>query len=151
MQAQLELISLATGPGRFHPAVESWLRERFGNPTEVQTKAWEVTTQHRSALIAAPTGSGKTLAAFLSAINDLVLEGLYQGLSDEVYILYISPLKALSNDIQSRRTCRSRSKGSGASWSNSAARMCRSATPYALATRLPSSASACGSCRRISW
>ncbi|HEX6708323.1 MAG TPA: DEAD/DEAH box helicase [Albitalea sp.] len=85
---------------QFHPAVSGWLAARFGQPTEVQTRAWAVTTQRRHALIAAPTGSGKTLAAFLSAINDLVVEGLERGLSDEVHVLYVSPLKALSNDIR---------------------------------------------------
>ncbi len=84
----------------FHPAVAGWFRGRFSAPTEAQTRAWAVTSQHRNALIAAPTGSGKTLAAFLSAINDLVVEGLSKGLSDEVHVLYVSPLKALSNDIQ---------------------------------------------------
>lgn len=57
----------------FHPAVSGWLRARFGQATEVQTRAWVVTSQRRHALIAAPTGSGKTLAAFLAAINELVL------------------------------------------------------------------------------
>jgi ATP-dependent Lhr-like helicase len=84
----------------FHPAVSGWLAARFGQPTDVQTRAWAVTTQHQHALIAAPTGSGKTLAAFLSAINDLVVEGLDKGLVDEVHVLYVSPLKALSNDIR---------------------------------------------------
>ncbi len=84
----------------FHPAVAGWFRSRFPEPTEAQRRAWPVTAQHRDALIAAPTGSGKTLAAFLSAINDLVVEGLARGLSDEVHVLYVSPLKALSNDIQ---------------------------------------------------
>ena len=84
----------------FHPAVSGWLADRFGRATEVQSRAWEVTAQRRHALIAAPTGSGKTLAAFLSAINDLVAEGLERGLSDEVHVLYVSPLKALSNDIR---------------------------------------------------
>ena len=84
----------------FHPAVSGWLRSRFGTPTEVQTQAWGHTTQRRHALIAAPTGSGKTLAAFLSAINELVLQGLAQGLTDQVEVLYVSPLKALSNDIR---------------------------------------------------
>jgi ATP-dependent Lhr-like helicase len=60
----------------FHPAVASWLEGRFGRPTEVQAQAWAVTSQRRHALIAAPTGSGKTLAAFLSAIDELVREGL---------------------------------------------------------------------------
>jgi len=85
----------------FHPAVSAWLQSRFGQPTEVQTRAWPITAQHRHALIAAPTGSGKTLAAFLSAINDLVVERLAQGrLADQVHVLYVSPLKALSNDIR---------------------------------------------------
>jgi len=84
----------------FHPAVAGWFRGRFSGPTEAQCRAWAVTSRRRDALIAAPTGSGKTLAAFLSAINDLVIEGLSQGLSDEVHVLYVSPLKALSNDIQ---------------------------------------------------
>ena len=84
----------------FHPAVSGWLRNRFGQPTEVQARTWQVTAQHRHALVTAPTGSGKTLAAFLSAINDLVVEGLSGGLSDEVHVLYVSPLKALSNDIE---------------------------------------------------
>jgi ATP-dependent Lhr-like helicase len=84
----------------FHPAVAGWFRSRFPAPTEAQARAWAVTSQHRNALIAAPTGSGKTLAAFLSAINDLVVEGSTHGLSDEVHVLYVSPLKALSNDIQ---------------------------------------------------
>jgi ATP-dependent helicase Lhr and Lhr-like helicase len=84
----------------FHPAVAGWFRSRFPAPTEAQARAWAVTSHHRNALIAAPTGSGKTLAAFLSAINDLVVEGLTRGLSDEVHVLYVSPLKALSNDIQ---------------------------------------------------
>ena len=84
----------------FHPAVSAWLEGRFGGPTEVQAQAWAVTSQRRHALIAAPTGSGKTLAAFLSAIDELVREGLDRGLSDEVHVLYVSPLKALSNDIR---------------------------------------------------
>jgi ATP-dependent Lhr-like helicase len=84
----------------FHPAVSTWLESRFGRPTEVQAQAWAVTSQRRHALIAAPTGSGKTLAAFLSAIDELVREGLASGLADEVHVLYVSPLKALSNDIR---------------------------------------------------
>src|SRR6478609_4877356 len=84
----------------FHPAVTAWLEGRFGGPTDTQAQAWAVTSQRRHALIAAPTGSGKTLAAFLSAIDELVRAGLAQGLSDEVHVLYVSPLKALSNDIR---------------------------------------------------
>jgi ATP-dependent Lhr-like helicase len=84
----------------FHPAVSTWFLARFGEPTEVQARAWAVATQRRHALIAAPTGSGKTLAAFLSAINELVVQGLAGPLDDAVQVLYVSPLKALSNDIR---------------------------------------------------
>src|SRR5690606_33660135 len=83
----------------FHPAVADWFRAAFGSATAVQAQAWAHTAQGRSALITAPTGSGKTLAAFLAAINDLVVEGEARGLADEVYVVYVSPLKALSNDI----------------------------------------------------
>src|SRR5574337_445092 len=84
----------------FHPAVSGWLAARFGQPTEAQSRAWAVTAQRRHALVAAPTGSGKTLAAFLAAIDDLVVEALERGLADAVHVLYVSPLKALSNDIR---------------------------------------------------
>jgi len=84
----------------FHPSVSAWLQARFGQPTDVQAQAWAVTSQRRHALVAAPTGSGKTLAAFLSAIDELVRQGLARGLTDEVHVLYVSPLKALSNDIR---------------------------------------------------
>ena len=87
-------------PAPFHPAVSHWLTARFGRPTETQQRAWAITAQRRHALIAAPTGSGKTLAAFLAAINELVVEGLERGLDDAVQVLYVSPLKALSNDIR---------------------------------------------------
>ena len=99
MQTRFDFRSTARN-GLFHPAVSAWLQSRFGQPTEVQSRAWPVTASHRNALIAAPTGSGKTLAAFLAAIDDLVGEGLAGGLDDSVYVLYVSPLKALSNDIQ---------------------------------------------------
>ena len=84
----------------FHPATACWFKAAFDCPTPVQTDAWPAIKQGRHALIAAPTGSGKTLAAFLAAIDDLVREGLDNGLSNETHILYVSPLKALSNDIQ---------------------------------------------------
>ncbi|MDH3766948.1 MAG: DEAD/DEAH box helicase, partial [Gammaproteobacteria bacterium] len=84
----------------FHPAVAEWFSEALGTPTEVQQRAWPHIGVRRHTLLAAPTGSGKTLAAFLAAIDDLVREGLERGLPDETRVLYISPLKALSNDIQ---------------------------------------------------
>jgi len=85
----------------FHPAVSNWLHGRFGGPTGVQATAWAEAAAGKNVLVAAPTGSGKTLAAFLSAINALVEEALRGGgLADETHILYVSPLKALSNDIR---------------------------------------------------
>jgi ATP-dependent Lhr-like helicase len=84
----------------FHPAVSSWLERRFGSPTEPQARAWPEIHAGRATLIAAPTGSGKTLAAFLAAIDDLVRAGLAGELRDETRVIYVSPLKALSNDIE---------------------------------------------------
>ena len=83
----------------FHPAVEHWFCAHFDAPSEVQVRTWPAIQAGRATLIAAPTGSGKTLAAFLAAIDQLVQQGLKAPLPDETYILYISPLKALSNDI----------------------------------------------------
>lgn len=84
----------------FHPVTSAWFHGEFTGPTPVQEDAWPAIKQGGHTLIAAPTGSGKTLAAFLAAIDDLVREALAGGLADETYILYVSPLKALSNDIQ---------------------------------------------------
>ena len=88
-------------PATFHPAVSRWLERAFEAPTAAQEQAWPAIQAGRHTLIAAPTGSGKTLAAFLAAIDLLVHEALERGgLLDETYILYVSPLKALSNDIR---------------------------------------------------
>jgi len=84
----------------FHPAVGAWFERELGSPTEVQERSWPEIKKGSNVLIAAPTGSGKTLAAFLSAIDDLVKEGLENGLPDRTQIVYVSPLKALSNDIE---------------------------------------------------
>jgi ATP-dependent Lhr-like helicase len=85
---------------QFHPAVAEWFRSRFAAPTPVQAWAWPAIRARRHALLAAPTGSGKTFAAFLAAIDELVHEAERGSLPDEVRVLYVSPLKALSNDIQ---------------------------------------------------
>ncbi|MEO7386301.1 MAG: DEAD/DEAH box helicase [Gammaproteobacteria bacterium] len=88
-------------PTDFHPAVAGWFSARFGTPTPVQARAWPAIQAGRHTLLAAPTGSGKTLAAFLAAIDALVREGTARGgLPDETRVLYVSPLKALSNDIR---------------------------------------------------
>ncbi|HEY2682401.1 MAG TPA: DEAD/DEAH box helicase [Steroidobacteraceae bacterium] len=84
----------------FHPAVAAWFSRTFPAPTEAQEAAWPALRQGRHVLVAAPTGSGKTFAAFLSALDELVQEGLKAPLPDETRIVYVSPLKALSNDIQ---------------------------------------------------
>src|SRR5687768_15776835 len=86
--------------GCFHPAVARWFAKSFPAPTPPQELAWPAIKSHQNTLIAAPTGSGKTLAAFLAAIDDLVRIGIEGGLDDTTHVVYVSPLKALSNDIQ---------------------------------------------------
>jgi ATP-dependent Lhr-like helicase len=85
---------------QFHPAVAAWFDRSFAAPTAAQAQAWPAIAANRHVLIAAPTGSGKTLAAFLAAIDGLVRDGLDGGLKDETQVVYVSPLKALSNDIK---------------------------------------------------
>jgi ATP-dependent Lhr-like helicase len=85
---------------KFYPAVAAWFGKTFAAPTAPQSQAWPAIRDGRNVLIAAPTGSGKTLAAFLAAIDDLVRRGAEQELADETHVVYVSPLKALSNDIQ---------------------------------------------------
>ncbi len=84
----------------FHPVVSRWFESRFRDPTEPQRGAWPIIQAGRHALIAAPTGSGKTFAAFLAAIDSLLRQGLDGTLGDETQVVYVSPLKALSNDVQ---------------------------------------------------
>src|SRR5688572_1026610 len=86
--------------GAFHPAISEWFRRSLGEPTEVQARAWEAIRQGSHTLIAAPTGSGKTLAAFLTILNDLVARGCEGDLERATTVLYVSPLKALSNDVE---------------------------------------------------
>src|SRR5215210_7834100 len=83
----------------FHPATAKWFEDTLGAPTAAQRQGWESIRARRHTLIAAPTGSGKTLAAFLTAIDELFVEGLQSPLPDEVRVVYVSPLKALSADI----------------------------------------------------
>jgi ATP-dependent helicase Lhr and Lhr-like helicase len=83
-----------------HPLVREWFVGHFGTPTEPQEQGWPHILAGRTTLISAPTGSGKTLAAFLACINRLVCKALAGELQDKTEVLYISPLKALSNDIQ---------------------------------------------------
>src|SRR5712671_6929501 len=85
----------------FHPAVARWFARTFDAPTPAQSAAWPAIAAQRHVLIAAPTGSGKTLAAFLAVIDELVRSGVAAGglLPDQTLVVYVSPLKALSNDI----------------------------------------------------
>lgn len=96
--------TLRTGSGRplqsFHPIIARWFQDTIGAPTDVQTASWPAICSGEHALIAAPTGSGKTLAAFLASIDSLFQQALSNNLADHVQILYVSPLKALSNDVQ---------------------------------------------------
>ena len=84
----------------FHPAVAAWFNRSFPAPTAAQAQAWPAIKAGRHVLVAAPTGSGKTLAAFLAAIDGLVRQGVEGPLANETQVVYVSPLKALSNDIQ---------------------------------------------------
>ena len=84
----------------FHPIISNWFGRRFGAPTDVQAQSWPAIQSGRDVLIAAPTGSGKTLAAFLSCIDALFQRALGGELEDRTHVVYVSPLKALSNDVQ---------------------------------------------------
>jgi len=93
-------LSLPTGLEWAHPLVRDWFLARFGSPTEPQQQGWPHILTGKTTLISAPTGSGKTLAAFFICIDRLVRKALSGELTDRTEVLYISPLKALSNDIQ---------------------------------------------------
>src|SRR5213075_1810879 len=84
----------------FHLLVRRWFTETLGKPSDPQKKGWPAIAGGDDTLILAPTGTGKTLAAFLWELNQLIVEGLERPLGNSVHILYISPLKALNNDVQ---------------------------------------------------
>ena len=83
----------------FHPLVQRWFTERFHQPTPAQAAGWQSIAAGQSTLIAAPTGSGKTLAAFLWSIDRLIKRALGGALDERTSVVYVSPLKALGNDI----------------------------------------------------
>ncbi len=85
---------------RFHPAVREWFTETLGTPSDPQRAGWPAIASGEHTLILAPTGTGKTLAAFLWELNALIVEGLEEPLANGIHLLYISPLKALNNDIR---------------------------------------------------
>src|SRR5262245_10534600 len=84
----------------FHPVVNAWFDSRFREPTAAQQQAWPAIAAGGDTLLAAPTGSGKTLAAFLFCLDRLIRQACVGELGDRTEVLYVSPLKALSNDVQ---------------------------------------------------
>ena len=94
------MLKLAMPLSQFHPVIQTWFRSRFERPTEAQAKGWPAIFRGQHTLISAPTGSGKTLAAFLTCIDALVRLGTEEGLPETTQVVYVSPLKALSYDIQ---------------------------------------------------
>src|SRR3954467_12024271 len=95
-----DVTSRASMLARFHPLVRKWFKDAFGTPSAPQREGWPAIASGAHTLILAPTGTGKTLAAFLWELNELVVRGSGEPLPNVVQLLYISPLKALNNDIQ---------------------------------------------------
>src|ERR1700729_4008430 len=89
-----------TALASFHPIVRAWFGRAFAGPTAAQERGWAEIVAGRDTLIAAPTGSGKTLAAFLAAIDALVRRAESGELGEGIDVVYVSPLKALSGDVQ---------------------------------------------------
>ena len=133
----------------FHPAVANWFAESFASPTPAQAEAWPAIKAGRHTLIAAPTGSGKTLAAFLAAIDDLVRQGLEGPLADGTQVIYVSPLKALSNDIH--KNLEAPLAGIREQLRRSGLADVESAPGSERGTRPSPSVSGCAAARRISW
>tara|TARA_R110002111_G_scaffold257026_1_gene324897 strand:- start:24922 stop:29511 length:4590 start_codon:yes stop_codon:yes gene_type:complete len=88
----------------YHPIIEKWFKKRFQGPTDPQLKGWPCINRGEHTLISAPTGSGKTLTAFLSVIDRLVKRSLAGDLENEISVIYVSPLRALSNDMHRNLT-----------------------------------------------
>jgi len=135
-------------PQIFHSAVDAWFRAEFAAPTPAQSQAWPRLKAGRNVLIATPTGSGKTLAAFLAAIDDRVHHGVDAPLPDETFVVYVWPLKALSNDI--RKNLAAPLDGIREALKAQACRISRSARWCAPATRRSPSAPACATGRPTS-
>src|SRR2546425_3596904 len=84
---------------QFHPTIARWFEQKFGSPTEPQQRGWPAIQSGAHTLRGGPTGSAKSLAAFFAALDQLFRDGLAGKLKDETRVVYVSPLKALSNDI----------------------------------------------------
>src|SRR5579864_3252359 len=96
---------------QFDPLVSEWFKTRFGTATEPQVLGWPEIRSGNDVLISAPTGSGKTLAAFLLCLDRLVRAARTGELPNETEVVYVSPLKALSNDIHKNLEIRSENVG----------------------------------------
>jgi ATP-dependent Lhr-like helicase len=92
-------MKISASLNNFHSVTREWFLKNIGVPTEAQAQAWPAIQRGEHTLIAAPTGSGKTMAAFYTILNELMIQGLHQQLSQQTQVVYVSPLKALSNDI----------------------------------------------------
>src|SRR3954466_8830803 len=95
-----DVTSRASMLARFHPLVRKWFKDAFGTPSDPQREGGPAIASGAHTLILAPTGTGKTLAAFLWELKILIVRGLKEPLPNAVHLLYISPLKALNEDIQ---------------------------------------------------
>ena len=84
----------------FHPLVRAWFQDTLGAPSPPQRDGWPAIASGDHTLILAPTGTGKTLTAFLWELNQLIVDGMREPLANGVHLVYVSPLKALNNDIQ---------------------------------------------------
>src|SRR4051812_47672861 len=97
-QTTISPIISAMSLAPFHPTIQRWFADKFGEPTEPQRHGWPRILSGRHTLISAPTGTGKTIAGYLAAIDSLARQG--KDLPDQTQVLYLSPLRALSNDVQ---------------------------------------------------
>src|ERR1700741_3802046 len=93
-------VSKTSPLARFHPVVRKWVNETLAAPMDPQREGWPAIASGEHTLVLAPTGTGKTLAAFLWELNELIVAGIEEPLGNFVHILYVSPLKALNNDVQ---------------------------------------------------
>src|SRR6201989_3169564 len=98
MPLALEVLEIPTSLAWAHPVTAEWFLRRFGSPTEPQEEGWPSILAGNATLISAPTGSGKTLAAFLVCIDKLLRHAIAGTLAATTQVIYVSPLKALSND-----------------------------------------------------
>ena len=132
------------------PLVAGWFAARYGDPTEPQVHGWPIIRAGRDVLIAAPTGSGKTLAAFTTALDGLIRRAAAGPLPDEVLVVYVSPLKALTNDVRKNLET-PLGELQALAVEHGLGRWPRFARPAAPAIRRRPNARGCCASRRTSW